>query len=199
MSIAISRQLNLVIPITRDDGTTIYVHSSPVSAAVFEVYYLVLAKTFSELAKNGLDPRSGPSVAGLVLKQVAQETMRGAGVSWWDGADGVGGSAGLIAEMVRLSNVITPDPQTGGWATLPLQVALDRGLIGDDERAEVISLLTFFTVSWRVAPRVDRERLVLGMVVIYELQSSHLSVTDFANSLKIANQDAPIGENKAAE
>ena len=91
--LTINRKLNLVLPLQRGDDTVLYVHSTPIRPETFEKYYLVLAKTWASLTQNGLDPRSGPSVAALVLKEVAETTMRAPGVTWWDGPDGVGGDA----------------------------------------------------------------------------------------------------------
>lgn len=198
MSIAINRQLNLVVPLDRPDGTTLYVHSSPLGQPTFEVYFMVLAKTFSALAQNGLDPRSGPSVAALILKETAQNTARMPGQNWWDGHDGVGGPSGLLAEMVRLSNVCVPSPDGGGWTTMPLQQAFDRKTVDEEEKQEVLNLLTFFTVASRIAPRVDREKLIQGMSVIYELRTTYSNATDYATSLRTAKTEESSGESAPA-
>lgn len=194
---SINRKLNIVIPIKRGDDTNLYIHSTPVRSETFETYHLVLARTFSAFAQNGLDPRSGPSVAHLILRDVAKATPRINGVSWWEGEDGVGGPSGLIAEMMRLTNAVVPTKDRG-WSTIPLQSALDQGLIDDDEKSEAMNLLCFFTVTSLVAPRVDRERLVKGMAAIYELQTTFSNSTEFANSLKTSMPDETSGENAPA-
>jgi hypothetical protein len=193
MTVTINRQLNLVVPINRADQTKFYIHSSPIRPETFDFYHLVLAKTFSAFAHNGLDPMSGPSVAAMMLRSVAKSTSRGPGVNWWDGPDGVGGERGLMAEIRRLSNVILPDDKNG-WTNIPLQQALDKGMIDEEERSEVVNLLTFFTVVSLVAPRVDRPRLVNGMAAVYELRTSYLSVMEFANSLKTSTTEENTGE-----
>lgn len=195
--VSINRKLNLVLPLLRSDDTQLYVHSTPIRPETFEKYYLVLSKTFATLAQNGLDPRSGPSVAALILKDVATSTSRAGSLNWWDGPDGVGGEAGLQAEMVRLSNALVATPDKG-WTTIPLLNALNQGLIDDEEKSEVLNLLTFFTVVSLVAPRVDRERLVKGMAAIYELQTTYLNATEFSTSLKTSTTEEPIGETNPA-
>jgi len=195
--ITIDKRLNLVIPIIRADETRLYVHSTPIRQETFEQHHMVLAKTWSAFAQNGLDPRSGPSVAAMILKDIAQETSRAPGLNWWDGPDGVGGERGLMAEFVRLSNAIVPTAASG-WGTLPLQSALDQGLMDEEEKAEVMSLLTFFMVTSVVAPRVDRPRLVRGMAAIYELQTSYLNCTEFAASLKTSTIEENTGEKATA-
>ncbi len=195
--ITIDKRLNIIVPIVRADETKLYVHSTPIRQETFERYHLILAKTWSSFAQNGLDPRSGPSVAAMILKDVAQDTFRAPGLNWWDGPDGVGGEAGLMAEFVRLSNAIVPS-STAGWGTLPLQSALDQGMLDAEEKAEVMSLLTFFMVTSVVAPRVDRPRLVRGMAAIYELQTSSLNSTEFAASLKTSTTEESTGEKATA-
>jgi len=193
----INRQLNLVIPIIREDGTTIYVHSTPIRSETFEFYYLVLAKTWSAFLQNSLDPRTAPSVAALVLKETAKTTTRYPGVNWWDGSDGVGGESGLLAEVTRLSNVIAPD-NSNGWSTTTLRDAIDRSIITAEEKSEVMNLLVFFTVASLMPPKPDRKTIINGMGAIYELQITSFNSTAFATSLKTSNREESIGENPQA-
>lgn len=193
----IDRKLNLVIPVERGEDT-LWVHATPIRKEVFETYYLVLGKTFSAFAHNGLDPRSGPSVAALVLRDVSQSTPRSLDASWWDGDDGVGGKAGLLAEIVRLCSCLV-GTHDKGWQMVPLQDALDKKLISDDDKSEVMSQLVFFTVASLVAPRQDREILVKGMAAIYQLEVTYSAYTEWAASCKTRMRDASIGEKAAAE
>lgn len=197
MTVTVDKRLNLVVPIIRGDETTLYIHSTPIRPETFDTYHLVLAKTFSSFAQNGLDPRSGPSVAAMILKDVAKATPRAPGVDWWDGPDGVGGEGGLLAEITRLSNAVVPTKDKG-WSTLPLQSALDQKLIDDEEKSEVMNLLVFFTVVSLVAPRVDRARLVRGMAAIYELQTTFSNSTEYAVSLRTSTAAGTIGASAPA-
>ena len=190
----INKALNLVIPIIRSDETKLYIHSTPIRPETFETYYMVLAKAFSAMAQNGLDPRSGPSVAAMVLKEVAQSTPRAADMNWWEGPDGVGGEGGLLAEIIRLSNAILPGQS--GWTTTPLKVALDQNLMDEEESREVQNILAFFIVTSAVAPRVDRPKLVRGLAAIYELQTTSLNSTEFLNSLKTSTTADNSGKNE---
>lgn len=186
----IDRKLNLVIPIDRGDSK-IYVHAMPVSTQTFEKYYLVLAKTFSAFAENGIIVTSAPSVAKLILKQVSEETPRETGDNWWNGDDGVGGRVGLIEEIIRLCNVVDGD------SVRPLKDLMASGQIDEDAVSDLVSLLVFFTVASRVPPREDRERLIRGMASIYRLQAVYLSVTDFLNSLKTSTSVDSTGKETA--
>lgn len=194
----LDKKLNLVIPIIRSDETKLYIHSTPIRQETFEQYHLVLAKTFAALAQNGLDPRSGPSVAAMILKDVAQNTSRAPGLDWWSGPDGVGGEGGLMAEIMRLSNAVVPQG-TKGWGTMPLKLAFDQNLISEEEKSEAVNALTFFIlVSSQAAPRVDRDRLVRGMIAIYELRGTYSNCTEFAASLKTSTPEDSTGEKAPA-
>ncbi len=179
----IDRKLNLVIPLEREDGTSLWIYATPIRKEVFETYFLVLAKTFSALSRNGLDPRSGPTVAALMLKEIALGTPRDSETNWFEGDDGVGGKTGLLAEIVRLSNCLVGTADNG-WQTIPLQDALDKKLITDDEKSEVMNLLAFFTVSSLIAPKQDRPILIEGMVRIYRLEATSSAFTEWASSFK---------------
>jgi len=192
----IDRKLNLVIPIERGDETTLWIHSTPVRKEVFEQYHLVLAKTFSAFAQNGLDPRSAPSVAALILKGIAQNTPRG-DATWWDGEDGVGGPVGLLAEIVRMSNCLVGTLEEG-WRTVPLQDALDKKLISDDEKSEVMNQLVFFTVVSLIAPRKDRPILVTGAAAIYQLEVTSSAFTEWSASLQTQMRDEATGKKRKA-
>ena len=193
----INRQLNLVIPIARDDETVLHIHCTPIRSETFEFYHMVLAKTWSGFIQNGLDPRSAPSVAALVLKDTAKATVRVPGMSWWEGNDGVGGDAGLLAEVIRLSNAVVPS-KDNGWSSIPLQMAIDQNLVTAEEKSEVMNLVTFFTVASSMPPRVDREKIVRGMASMYELLTTYSNSTEFANSLKTLTPDASSGQKGPA-
>ena len=39
----IDRKLNLVLSVTRDEGVEVFVHSTPISRAIYESHFLVLS------------------------------------------------------------------------------------------------------------------------------------------------------------
>lgn len=187
--LSINRKMNIVVPIEREDGSKIYIHSTPISTPTFEKYFLVLAKTFSAFAENGVVVTSAPSIARLTLKQVAESTPRTGDSSWWVGDDGVGGSGGLIEDIVRMSNVIN------GEEIRPLKDHLISGSFTEEDKNEVLSLLIFFIVVSHIPPRLDRADLLRGMASIYHLGLTYSTPTDYANSLKTSTSAANTGEN----
>lgn len=195
--ITINRHLNLVIPIRRADETVMYVHSTPIRPETFEKYYMVMGRTWAAMTQAGFDKQTAPAIAAMLMTDIAKSTPRANGLNWWDGPDGVGGEAGLFADMRRLSNAITSNT-SNDFGTMPFQQALDQGLLDDDEKREVMGVLSFFTVASHVPPRVDRTDLINGMVRIYELQTTSLNSTEFAASLKTSMPVDPTGENVQA-
>lgn len=181
--IEIDKSLNLVIPIKRADDTKIYIHSTPIRYEMFEKFWKVLGKTYAEFTHNGFDSMTGPSLAAICLREVAENTARTPNTNWWDGDDGVGGKMGLMAEIRRLSNVLAMS-STNDCAVTPLQVAIDQNHITEKERRKAENLLVFFTVVSLVAPENDGPKLVRGMAYVYELQTTSLNCTEYANSLK---------------
>jgi hypothetical protein len=189
--VTISRQLNLVAPVDREDGSRLYVHAQPISYETFKAYWLVLSKTWAEINAQGLREISGPRVALLMLTEVAQRTPRGPGVTWWEGSDGV--EAGLVRELVRLGNVLLP-ADGGGWEQLPLDIALKRQLLTDEEAGDVLGQLTFFTLTWRLADLTDRADMATGAARVHGSLTTSSDVTAYASSLRTSTVDETTGE-----
>jgi hypothetical protein len=131
----LDRHLNLVVPCDTSIGE-VEVHSVPVSYAVFEKYYRVMARAWTMVASMG-PTTAGPKVAMLELR----ETARSMGM--WDGPDGT--ELGLVAEMRRLTNVIRPTER--GLEPVPLEVAIGDGTLDPEDAADVEGIVAFFTLA----------------------------------------------------
>jgi hypothetical protein len=176
----IDEKLNLVIELEREGGS-IWVHSTPIGRETFKRYYLVLAKAFSKIYKEGLDVTSGPRVAAMVVEDVARE------LGVWDGEGGVEG--GLMAEIRRLSNVVVPAAR--GWATIPLESAINEKRFSEEEAAEVENAVCFFIVASAMHSRKDRKVALLGMTSLWTGQITSSNSTEFAASLRTSTETAP--------
>lgn len=180
----IDKKLNIIVPIERDDGL-IYVHSTPIGREVFENYFVVISKTFSAIYAQGLGPIAGPRVAAMMLKKVAKD------LGVWDGEAGVGN--GLMAEIRRLSNVVTPGEN--GWTTLPLQNAIDRQILTEDELSEAEGAITFFMVASAMHRKRDLPAILSdGMGHLWGTQTTSLDSTEYARSLPTLTATESIGE-----
>lgn len=180
----ISRRLNLVLPVDTERGE-IYVHSTPISREVFERHFLVLSKTFAAIYQEGLTVTAGPRVAALMLRQIATD------MGVWEGPDGV--ENGLVAEIRRLTNVITPKEE-GGYQILPYHDALRQKLLDADDVSEIEGVLSFFTVVSQMHRPNDLVTILAGMGSLWGVQTTLSNSTEFASSLPISTTAATTGE-----
>ena len=169
----LNRKLNFVIPVEGDTGT-LYVHSMPLSREVFERYYVTIAQTFTKIYTQGITLVAGPRVAYMTLKEVAIEN----GV--WEGPLGV--EQGLIAEINRLSNVIIP--VDGGWASVPLHDAIQKGVLDQEDVDEVMGIVTFFIVASAMHKRTELPALLEYVAKTWTAQLSSLNSTEYQTFLR---------------
>jgi hypothetical protein len=182
MSASINRKMNLVIPVDQDSGQKIYVHSAPISREIFETNYEVLARAFTEIMAGGFGAQAGPGVAALVLKKIAKQLGLEKQV-----ADG------LIPEIHRLTNVLVP-----GIGLMNLDEAIERKVFDEDDLAEVLNELAFFTVISSAAPRKDRPSLLAFMAHVWNAETTLLNPTEYEKYLKTSTEDASTGEKVKA-
>lgn len=178
----LDEQLCMVVRIPRPGGE-VFVHVSPLSREVFESHWLVISKTFTSLATEGLSIVGGPRVAGLALKQVAVN------MGVWDGPSGV--ERTLVAEIIRLSNVSLPSP--AGWQTLPMANALADGMFSDAEKSEVIGIAVFFIVLSAMHRRDVLETTMVNMGGLWGTRTTSSNATEFTASLPTSTVDESTG------
>lgn len=169
----IARNLNFVLPIDRDDGSVIYVHSMPLSEEAFDANFLIIAQTFTALYQQRLGPVSGPRVAAKLLKKLAQDA------GTWDGDGGVEQS--LMAEIRRLSNIVLPGP--GGWSSQPWDGAVARDQVSAEDASIVENAIVFFTVASAMYRPAERESVLAGAAQLWDGQTTAQTLMDFASSL----------------
>lgn len=165
----IDKKLNLVITLDRDD-TKLYVHSTPISREVFNIYFKVIAKSFTEMYQLGV--MAAPRVAALTIRQVAAD---------FGMAEGPAGIQGLFNEIERLTTVLVPG--NNGWETITLSMAKGRKLITEDEYEEVINSVSFFTVVSMMHQRSQIASILSLMHNLWGSQSTLLNVLEFSGSL----------------
>lgn len=197
----IDKRLHLVIPIydgvekyveggeeKERDRVAAYVHASPISRETFRRYFLVIAKTFSRITGEGFNAVTGPRVAYMLLEDTAKE------MGTWEGPEGV--SMGLVAEFVRLANVLVMEG--GRWVVYPLQDAVARKLISEDDADEVMNSLTFFTVGSSMYPKKDEEAVLRFATRVWGGRIESSSFTEFQRSLQTSTATDSSGAKRAA-
>ena len=163
----IDRSLSLVMQVQTDGNGLVYVHSSSISRSVFEQFYLEIGKVFSQCFDSVNQAHlalSAPQLAYPALKSISMKAGN------WDGAGGV--KFGLVNEIVRLTSVLVSGEK--GWETIPLDTAVKRNVINEDEEAEILSSLVFFTAISKVAPKDLKNSFLemAGALRNWELTSS---------------------------
>lgn len=187
----IDRNLNLVMQVQTDKNGMVYVHSASISRSVFEQFYLEIGKVFSQCFDSVNQAHlalSAPQLAYPALKSIATKAGN------WDGAGGV--KFGLVNEIVRLTNVLISGE--GGWESMPLDVAVKRSIIDEDEEAEILSSLVFFTAISKVAPK-DLKNSFLEMAgALRNWELTSLDSMEYLNGLPILTKKGNTGK-KAKE
>jgi len=179
----IDRKLYLVIPVTMEDESEIFVHSTPISSDVYKNYWKVLSKTFALIGTGGF-AAVGPKVAFDMLQEVATgitfQGPNGQLMNAWEGPTGV--QRGLLNEIRRLSNVIAP-VENSGWQAIPFDDAQSRSLINQEEYEEIEGKLIFFTACFHLFDRSARPQMLEGAFAPWRSRIHSLDCTAFTNSL----------------
>ena len=186
----IDKKLNFVFPVQTDSLGTVWVYSLPVSRNVFETFYDILGKVFTKCF-DGEDPKhialTAPQLALPALKSISSAS------NTWDGPKGI--RQGLINEIIRLTTVAFVGDN--GWETLPLDIAIKREIIDEDNEAEILSSLVFFTSISKVAPRSLATTFLEMAGSLREWQFTSLDCMAFINSLPISTEEPPLIQNQS--
>lgn len=187
----IDRNLNLVMPIQTAKNGVVHIHSVSISRAVFEQFYLELGKVFSQCFDSVNQAHlvlSAPQLAYPALKSIATKAGN------WDGTGGV--KFGLVNEIIRLTNILVSGEK--GWESIPFDTAVKRGVLDEDDEAELLSSLVFFIAISKVAPK-DLKNSFLEMAgALRNWVLSSLDATGYMNGLPTLNKKEPTGK-KAKE
>lgn len=171
----VNQRLNLVIPVYDDAGEVMYVHTTPLLREVFEQYFLVISKTFAAIYSQGLNIISGPSIATLMLKEVAKGLGREEDVE-----------KGLMNEIRRCSNVLVLTDD--GWRNLLFTDAHEQGFLTDDDVREVEGSIVFFILVCAIHKRSQQEAILIGLNELWETRVTLLGCTEYRNSLPISKE-----------
>jgi hypothetical protein len=74
--VKLDRNLNLVLEVEREEGSSAHVYVSPLSEAVFSKYFMVLSRTYAAMSAEGGEwmIRLGPRLALRMLKKIAVDS-----------------------------------------------------------------------------------------------------------------------------
>ncbi len=176
----ISRNLNLIIPVRTEKGNG-WVHAMPISKEVFKEHFFILSKTFSAIFSEGLGVVAGPRIACLMLERISSD------MNIWDGEKGVRNT--LVNEIIRLANLVYP-AEGKGYDTIPLDMALERGIVEFDD---VAGELVFFTCVSLINTPEQTEQMMLAVSGMWNSRTSSLSLTEWIASLPTLKPVASSG------
>ena len=176
----ISRNLNLIIPVRTEKGNG-WVHATPISKEVFKEHFFILSKTFSAIFSEGLGVVAGPRIACLMLERISSD------MNIWDGEKGVRNT--LVNEIIRLANLGYP-AEGKGYDTIPLDMALERGIVEFDD---VAGELVFFTCVSLINTPEQTEQMMLAVSGMWNSRTSSLSLTEWIASLPTLKPVASSG------
>ena len=164
----INKAMNIVVPVDID-GVECFVHSTPISFEVFEKYFLVISKTFSEIYSQGLSHVAAPRVASLLLKKCARDLGELENVE-----------KGLINEIRRLTNIVMSSDK--GWETIPYYDALQKNLLNAQDAGEIDGIITYFIVASAMHKK-DNLTGVLALLSMWGASIEYLNASEYCLSL----------------
>lgn len=185
----ISKDLRLTMPVQTSRGQA-YLYALAPSREIFDQFFVVIAKAFSRVYTDHT-AFAGPRIAAKYLRKVAAEMSLGAPPSVKTIKDEV--EDGFFGELRRLSMIVAPSA-SGGYEPIPLEEAISKGLLDEEETDEVENALVFFTLSWLMLKRNVREAILNHDLPLWDGQLTSLDYTAFANSLRTSTETANSGE-----
>lgn len=170
----INDDLNLVLEL--DDNRHLF--HTPLSVAVYEANYKILAATQAELFGDGLKRAflTGQGIAALTLvdegKRIATSREE----------EGDHGASALLDEITRKTTILSPGAD--GWEFLPVEIAIQKGLLDAQEWKEMLSSIVFFTCACYLSPSRARRDAMKSLAETIGASTTVLNPEAYADSLK---------------
>lgn len=172
----IDKKLNLVCSISRDDGSIIYVHTSPFPYEVVEEHCLMLGSLFTSFIAQ-VGGLGAARVAAMMLRKKIKKEQE------LTGQDG----PNIVDEIQRQTTVIFND--NGQWKSVPLDSAMKQGIISADEFREVEGEIVFFMVSSAIQKPELIKPTVGSVIGMFGGQLTLSTATEWRGSLLTSKTD----------
>lgn len=180
----LNEKLNLVIPMTDDNGNEYYLHTTPLSPEAFNANYLLLSQGFSFMVEQAVQITAGPKIANLVLRDLAERQGRSEVYE------------AIIAEIKRITTVIKQSEN--GWEPLPLSSAIARKVINEKELDEAMNFIVFFILTSALMSGQKLTASLEYMNGLWGSQNTSLTSTGWRDSLPILTGDESSGATVTA-
>ncbi|MFL3496318.1 hypothetical protein [Citrobacter portucalensis] len=182
----IDKKLNLVCSISRDDGSLIYVHTSPFPYEVVEEHCLMLGSLFTSFIAQ-IGGLGAARVAAMMLRKKIKKEQE------LTGQDG----PNIVDEIQRQTTVIFND--NGQWKSVPLDSALKQGIISADEFREVEGEIVFFMVSSAIQKPELIKPTVGSVIGMFGGQLTLSTATEWRGSLLTSKTDTDTPNQTAQQ
>lgn len=180
--VKLNRKLNLTLDWDSVRGKA-HIFSMPISRTVFEDHFVIISRAYAALYANGLGPVAGARVAALFLRQEAEA------------AGQIEKADTLMAEIHRLTNVLAPATNGGGFDVIPFGEAIARKLFDEDDISEINGALSFFTLVLWMTPKANLEAPLMGLSLIWQAQTTSLPLMEYKTSLPTSTSAEPTGQS----
>lgn len=194
----IDKKLNLVCSISRDDGSLIYVHTSPFPYEVVEEHCLMLGSLFTSFIAQ-IGGIGAARVAAMMLRKKLkreQELKEDEGVKGAQ-TQQVQQKPNIVDEIQRQTTVIFND--NGQWKSVPLDSAMKQGIISADEFREVEGEIVFFMVSSAIQKPELIKPTVGSVIGMFGGQLTLSTATEWRGSLLTSKTDTDTPNQTAPQ
>jgi hypothetical protein len=183
----IDRRLNLVLNITSDDDSVIWVHHTPIRREIFETHFLLLTKTVAAMYEQGLPPPMAARITLLMMRKTAKDM----GLLYETQLE-----QGLLPEIWRMTNCLVQGlgQNPKGWLMVPFEKVLADKMISEDDASEVRNQVCFFTGASWVHRQSERDQMIYPMLIGSGSQTTSLTPMDWINSLPTSTPSESTGE-----
>ncbi|ECC9428562.1 hypothetical protein DPD26_22005 [Salmonella enterica subsp. diarizonae] len=182
----IDKKLNLVCSISRDDGSLIYVHTSPFPYEVVEEHCLMLGSLFTSFIAQ-VGGLGAARVAAMMLRKKIKKEQEVTGQ----------GGPNIVDEIHRQTTVIFND--NGQWKSVPLDSAMKQGIISADEFREVEGEIVFFMVSSAIQKPELIKPTVGSVIGMFGGQLTLSTATEWRGSLLTSKTDTDTPNQTAPQ
>nr|DAL27178.1 MAG TPA_asm: hypothetical protein [Caudoviricetes sp.] len=186
LTVKIDKKLNLVCSISRDDGSLIYVHTSPFPYEVVEEHCLMLGSLFTSFIAQ-IGGLGAARVAAMMLRKKIKKEQE------LTGQDG----PNIVDEIQRQTTVIFND--NGQWKSVPLDSAMKQGIISTDEFREVEGEIVFFMVSSAIQKPELIKPTVGSVIGMFGGQLTLSTATEWRGSLLTSKTDTDTPNQTAPQ
>jgi hypothetical protein len=188
----IAPDLKLCIPLRRaeDDTPLVYGYHTPISREVFEANFAALAATKAAIFGKGLGftMESGQHIAELQFREEVRKLSAERMDIDRDGKPNDMAATAFMAELKRLTLVLSPSET--GWNNVPVDVAINQGVIDAEDWREAESALVFFTCAWSMAPRREKKIKMTAVAGVMKASITSLPLLEYAVFLQQSTQGA---------